>query len=197
VGDRHQIEFFATILLRLCQAITGRRLSPERVRFTHRRSTASPELATLFACDIQFGAAVDEVVFPLSAKSTKIVNADPYLNTLLLQYCDDIMTQRRLKSELAIQRQKRDRSVTPAWGSLDGERRAASPGGRRTLARRLASNVTFSGLLNELRRGLATRYLHERDSATSRLAPWLSGFQRVQPRLQTMDGASPELRSSG
>jgi hypothetical protein len=98
VGDRHQIEFFATILLRLCRAITGRRLSPKRIRFGHRRGAVPAEPATLFACDLEFGAGGDEMMFPLSAKDVRIVNADRYLNAILLRYCEEIISQRRVKS---------------------------------------------------------------------------------------------------
>src|SRR5262249_27520719 len=55
LSDCHQIEFFATILVRLCRVITGRRLSPETVRLAHRRTTVPAELATLFGCGIEFG----------------------------------------------------------------------------------------------------------------------------------------------
>ena len=33
--DRHQIEFFVTVVVRMCRQLTGRRLVPTRVRLTH------------------------------------------------------------------------------------------------------------------------------------------------------------------
>jgi hypothetical protein len=38
--DRHQIEFFMTTLIRLCQKLTGHRVVPSRVSITHRRNNA-------------------------------------------------------------------------------------------------------------------------------------------------------------
>ena len=50
---------------------------------------------------------------------------------------------------------------------------------QRTLARRLASEgLTFSSVLNELRHGLARRYLEEKDLSISQIA-WLLGYQGV------------------
>jgi AraC-like DNA-binding protein len=201
VGDRHQIEFFATILLRLCRAITGRRLSPELVRFSHRRSAVPPEMASLFACDIEFGAGADEIVFPGSAKGIRIVNADPYLNALLLRYCDEIISQRRVKPggwranvENAIA------ALLPhAEATIDNVARRIGVS-RRTLARRLASeNATFSGVMNELRRSLAERYLEERELKMAEIA-WLLGYREFgafSHACKRWTGSSPrELRSS-
>jgi hypothetical protein len=39
--DRHQIEFFATALVRMCRQLTGLRLVPTRARLTHRRGACS------------------------------------------------------------------------------------------------------------------------------------------------------------
>jgi AraC-like DNA-binding protein len=202
VGDRHQIEFFATILLRLCRAITGRRLSAERVRFSHRRGSVPVELAKLFACDIEFGARGDEIMFPLSVKGIRIVNADPYLNALLLRYCDEIVSQRRMKS--GDWRANVENAMAPllphAEATMDNVARQLGVS-RRTLARRLASeNASFSGVLNELRRSLAKRCLQERELKLAEIA-WLLGYQEFSAfshACKRWTGSSPrELRSSG
>ena len=46
----------------------------------------------------EFGADADEIVLPLSAGDMTTINPDPYLNALLLQYCDQIMAGRRATS---------------------------------------------------------------------------------------------------
>ena len=54
--DRHQIEFFMTLLIRLCRHLTGLRLAPSRARIMHRRSSpAGSELAAYFGGKITFG----------------------------------------------------------------------------------------------------------------------------------------------
>ena len=96
-SDRHQIEFFVLILLRLCRELTGRLLLPETIQFTHHRKNVSADVKAVFASSINFGARVDEIVFPLSARSVRIANADPYLNSVLLRYCEEVSSRRRLK----------------------------------------------------------------------------------------------------
>jgi len=201
IDDRHQIEFFTTILLRLCRAITGRRVVPVRVRFDHRRGTVPAELATLFACDIEFGARADELMFPLSAREIRIVNADPYLNALLLRYCDEAVSQRRRKSQNW--RSNVENAIAPLLphGEATMDNVAQRLGvSRRTLARRLASeNVNFAKLLNELRLSLAKRYLQERELKLARVA-WLLGYREFSAfshACKRWTGHSPrELRAS-
>jgi hypothetical protein len=41
-----------------------------------------------------FGAAADEVIFPTSIKQIAGVDADPYLNDLLVKYCDEALAAR-------------------------------------------------------------------------------------------------------
>ena len=46
-SDRHQIEGWATALIRACRQLTNRRLLPTRVKFIHRRSEDCSELTRL------------------------------------------------------------------------------------------------------------------------------------------------------
>jgi Arabinose-binding domain of AraC transcription regulator, N-term len=62
-GDRHQIEFFVLILLRLCRELTDRRLLPEIIQFTHYRNDVPADVKAVIASSITFGARVDEIEF--------------------------------------------------------------------------------------------------------------------------------------
>jgi len=150
---------------------------------------------------MEFAAGGDEVLLPLQAKSLAAVNADPYLNTLLEGYCDQIVSHRRVKS--GNWRSVVENAIAPLLphGEATIDNVAHRLGlGRRTLARRLASeNVTFSGVLNELRRGLANQYLQEGELTMAELA-WLLGYQgssAFSHACKRWTGASPsKLRSS-
>ena len=96
-SDRHQIEFFVLILLRLCRELTGLRLVPELVQFTHRRNSLPADVKAIFGSPIKFGARIDEIVFPPSARSVLLKNADPYLNQVLLRYCEEAISKRGVK----------------------------------------------------------------------------------------------------
>jgi AraC-like DNA-binding protein len=127
---------------------------------------------------VTFGTAVDEVVFPASTKAIPLVKADPYLNNLLVKYCEEAI------------------SVRPSYGSHFGsnvEKIIAShlPHGtaracviarklglsERTLARRLSSEgLTFAALLQQLKASLAQRHLADRKLSISEIG-WLLGYR--------------------
>jgi AraC-like DNA-binding protein len=94
--DRHQIEFWITALVRTCRQLTGFRVVPERIRLVHHR-TAKSDLAEIFGENIEFGASVDDIVFPVSIRNSRVVSADPYLNNLLTSYCEEALVHRRKK----------------------------------------------------------------------------------------------------
>ena len=88
-SDRHQIEFFATIGVRLCRQLSGVRLVPTHVRLAHRRDGKCPEMTEFFGREIEFGADIDEVLFAPNIRDLSVVSADLYLNKLLIRYCEE------------------------------------------------------------------------------------------------------------
>jgi AraC-like DNA-binding protein len=180
LSDRHQIESFLTLLVRLSRQLTNRRLLPSRVSFCHRRKGGRTELDTFLGCEVVFGADTDEVAFPGTAKEMPVVDADPYLNKLLIKYAEEARSHREggggtfqvgLENAIA--------PLLPHGKARVAEiarRLGMSP---RTLARRLASErLTFAGILAKLRTDLARQYLNEEDLAISQIA-WLLGYQEV------------------
>jgi hypothetical protein len=92
--DRHQMEFWATIFVRLAAQITGTRISPARVALAHPRCSRSGEVEHILGCRVTYGAKRDEVVFPEHAASLPLVASDPYLNDLLVSYCEEALAHR-------------------------------------------------------------------------------------------------------
>jgi AraC-like DNA-binding protein len=177
--DRHQIEFWITVLVRACRQLTGIRVVPERVRLVHHRTTKA-DLAEIFGDNIEFGAAVDDVIFPVSIRNSRIVSADPYLNDLLISYCEEALSHRKRR------RGSFQSAVENAIAPLlpHGKATAADVArqlglSQRTFARRLSSEgLTFSELLENLRSDLARRYLVEGELGVSEVA-WLLGYREV------------------
>jgi AraC-like DNA-binding protein len=178
--DQHQIEFWMAALVRVCRQLTGLRVVPTHVRLTHRRDNTPSEFAEFFGCAIEFGAAVDEVVFTPSFKQTPIVSADPYLNNILISYCEEALS-RRPKSSASF-RSTVENTIVPLLPH--GKARAGEIARRlgvsqRTFGRRLSlEGLTFSGILEGLRSDLAERYLADGDLSISQIA-WLLGYQEV------------------
>jgi AraC-like DNA-binding protein len=180
LSDHHQIECFVAILLRLCRLLTGRSLSPTGVKLAHRRAEFPADIKKVFGCEISFGSDTDEVVYPRFADTIASVNADPYLNSLLVRYCEEALSNRRVHS--GAWRVKVENAIAPLLphGQAKMEEIAKRLGvSRRSLTRLLASEgCTFGGILDALRLDLAKSYLREQNLRTSEVA-WLLGFAEV------------------
>jgi AraC-like DNA-binding protein len=179
-ADRHQIEFFIATLVRLCRQLPGRHLVPSWIKLMHRRTEVPLEFKAFFGCSIEFGSDIDEVAYPAASAGLPIVGADPYLNSLLIQYCDEALATRNAKS--SAWRLSVENAIAPllphgrARIAEISQRLGISP---RTLERRLAAEgMTFSGVLDELRLDLAKRYLRDRDLPISEIA-WLLGYRET------------------
>jgi len=177
--DRHQIEFWITALIRTCRQLTGFRVVPERIRLVHHRTTKAG-LTEIFGDNIEFGASVDDVVFPASIRNSRVVSADPYLNNLLTSYCEEALTHR--KGKRGSFQSIVENAIAPLLphGKATAADVARQLGlSQRTFARRLSSEgLTFSELLEKLRSDLASRYLVEGDMGVSEVA-WLLGYREV------------------
>jgi AraC-like DNA-binding protein len=180
-SDRHQIEFFMTVLIRLSRQLTGLRLVPSRARLTHRRSNrGGSELAEYFGGHITFGARADELTFVGSIKDIAITSADPYLNEILVANCEQALSHR--PKNRGTLRSAVENAIVPLLphGKVRASEIAVRLGlSQRTSARRLASEgVTFSEVLESLRGDLARQYLSDPDLSISRIA-WLLGYEEV------------------
>ena len=178
--DRHQMEFLMTTLVRLCRQLTGLRLVPSRVRFTHHRESTSPEFVEFFGNDVEFGAATDEVVFATAVKTMPVVSADPYLSKLLISYFDDALSRR--PANRSSFRSSVENTIVPLLPHGKGRAGEIAPRlglSQRTFARRLSlEGHTFSEVLEKLRSDLAERYLTDESLSISKIA-WLLGYQEV------------------
>jgi AraC-like DNA-binding protein len=178
--DRQQMEFFATLLVRICRQLGGQRITPTRVTFTHRRDAVAPEFAEFFGLDVEFGASADQVMFAPTTGQLPVISADPYLNRILIKYCDEALARR--PASLGSFRAAVENAVVPLLPH--GKARAAEIARRlglsqRTFARRLsAESVTFSEVLESLKSLLARRYLADVSLSISQIA-WLLGYQEV------------------
>ena len=180
LNDRHQIEFFVVTLLRICRQLTDRHISPITIKLIHRRTHLPTRLKSLFGCKVIFGSDIDEVAYRQPFKNASIGDADPYLNSLLVKYCEEAISNHRVGS--GAWRLNVENAIAPLLphGRAEMAEVAHRLGiSQRTLGRRLASEGhTFGEVLDGLRFDLATRYLHEHDLPISEVA-WLLGYQET------------------
>jgi AraC-like DNA-binding protein len=179
-NDLHQIEFFVVTLLRIGRQLLNRHLVPTGVKLVHRRTKVPADLKTFFGCNVAFGSSADEITYPMKADRMPLVGADPHLNALLIQYCEQAIAGRRAVSRSW--RVKVENAIAPLLPH--GEARMPEVArclgaSQRTLARRLrAEETTFANILDDLRFDLAKRYLQEGDLPMSEIA-WLLGYSEV------------------
>jgi AraC-like DNA-binding protein len=180
-SDRHQLEFLMTLVIRLCRQLTGLRVTPTRVRITHRRSNRRGSgLTTYFGRNITFGARADELTFADRLSGIAIKSADPYLNELLVTNGEQALAHRR--TNRGAYRAAVENAIVPLLphGKVSALLIAMKLGfSRRTSARRLAlEGVTFTEVLQNLRHDLAVQYLSDPDLSISRIA-WLLGYREI------------------
>src|SRR3984957_2904051 len=122
-SDRHQIEFWLVGLLRICRNGTITRLAPRHLRIKHRRDETPAEMKGFFGCDVEFGAARDEIIFPASVASLPIVGSDNYLNDLFLRYAEEALADRPQERASPICRRESLAAAAPTCQSERIERR--------------------------------------------------------------------------
>ena len=179
-SDRHQIEAWITAITRCCREITGRELQPLEVRIIHQRIPQSAEIDSFFGHAVEFGADADEVTFAGEAAKLPIVQADRFLNKLLIGYCEDVLARRKARLGAVQADVENVLAALLPHGQIGiesvAEKLRMSP---RTLQRKLAAEgVTFAGILEDLRFALAKHHLAEQDLSISRIA-WMLGYTEV------------------
>jgi AraC-like DNA-binding protein len=194
-SDRHQMAFWATALLRVCRHLTEVPLRPVRVRLAHPRGALSDEQDAFFGCKITFGAERDEITFARGIAAFPFLSADHYLNELLTRYCEEILARRPARA--TPMRALVENAIAPVLphGRAQMSNIAETFGmSRRTLARRLAEEgVSFTEILEDMRRDLALRYLEDPTLSISQIA-WLLGFQEISAftsAFKRWTGATP------
>jgi AraC-like DNA-binding protein len=155
-------------------------LRPRRVRMVHRHRAAATELNAFIGCDVAFGSEVDEVEFSEKVEDRPVVSQDPYLNSLLIKYCEEALADRfAARGSLRRDLENAITLLLPHGRAHVGEVAAQLGMSRRTLARRLAAEgLTFADVLAELRVALAKRELQDRGLTISQVA-WLLGYREV------------------
>jgi AraC-like DNA-binding protein len=179
LSDRHQIEAWVTFLVRICRQITNRHLMPCRVSFIHRREGGCAEMDAFMGREVTFGGDADEVVFIGTAPQMPVLGADPYLNRLLVRYCEEARSHRSATSTFRVSVENAIAPLLPHGKARASEIAAQLGMSPRTLGRRLAAEgFTFTSVLDRLRVDLAQRYLQEEDLTISKIA-WLLGYQEA------------------
>ena len=201
-SDRHQIEFCMFAVLRICRVLTGQHLVPQHFWISHHRSGTNSEMARFVGTAVEFGATTDEFALNANARELPLIHADPYLNNLLLKYCEAALTDRKGNvSQLRTRVENAIASLLPHGRVLVDDVARSLGMSKRTLARKLSDEgLNFTEVLQQLRRDLAVRYLDDRKLHISKIA-WLLGFNEVSAfthACRRWTGKTPsQMRTAG
>jgi AraC-like DNA-binding protein len=179
-SDRHQIEFCMFAVLRICRVLTGQNLVPRHFWIAHRQSGTNSEMTRFAGTGVEFEATTDEFTLNANARELPLIYADPFLNNLLLKYCEAAIADRSGNaSQLRTRIENAISSLLPHGRVVVDDIARGLGMSKRTLARKLSDEgLDFTEVLQQLRRDLAVRYLDDPKLNISKIA-WLLGFGDV------------------
>jgi len=193
-GLRHNSEYIAAIIVRACRDMTRKRISPVRVEFMHGRPNAKVAYADYLGCPVRFHAEWDALIYDDDTMSLPVIGADSALLKVLERACQKILGPTPKKSDIVhdVRELVVDRL---AKGTVNLDTVAAQLNmSSKTLERRLAErDTTFSAVLDDIRSGLAKRYLGDTDLRLDQIA-YLTGYSEAAALVRAFKrwtGATP------
>ncbi|WP_442114083.1 AraC family transcriptional regulator [Pseudomonas sp. NUPR-001] len=171
-GSRQATELAIGVLRRLCAALLGAHWHPISANFTH---SAPADLAIhrrIFGCKLEFGSEFNGIVCPAADLDAANPLANQAMARLAQRYLDTL--QAGGKQSLELEMRKIIYLLLP-MGRATIEQVAQTQGMNvRTLQRRLEEcGITFSDLINSVRRDLVIRYLENPSYSLGRIADML------------------------
>lgn len=175
-GLRQNSDYIAAVVVRACRDMTRKSISPVRAEFMHGRPNAKVDYAQYLGCPVKFHAEWDALVYSAEMMRLPVIGADGTLFRVLERACLKILGPAPKKQdirhdvrELAIDR------LAKGTAQFDEVARELNMSPK-TLERRLANlGTTFSILLDDVRSGLAKRYLADTDLRLEQIA-YLTGY---------------------
>lgn len=169
---RQATELAIGVMARLCANLLAQHWRPVSVSFMHDAPDDLRLHRRVFGCEVLFGAEFNGIACPASTLAAPNPKADPAMAQLARRYLDTLQPGR--DASLAFEVRKAIYVLLP-MGRATAEQIALALGlNVRTLQRRLEDEgVSFSDLVNEVRRDLAQRYMQSPQYSMARIADLL------------------------
>lgn len=164
-------EFSRALLLVRSRQASGTHWTPDQMTFQHERHDDDRELARVFGCPIAFGGAETEMRFAPSVLHVPHVHSDSRLLTVMTRHADSLLTSLPGRSDL--QASVSSTIARQMARELPSLRSTADVlyVSERTLQRRLAgTGLSFSGLVDGVRRDLALKHIGDAGLSISEIA---------------------------
>lgn len=195
IPRRQYVESFATTCVSTLRQITNAPIWCEHVSFIHPRNAQTDEHERYFGCGVSFGQQSNTITFKVSDLNKTIVNADSKLLGLLKGIASETLNRSQANRPGIQEQVERAIMSKLASGDVSIATVASELGiSARSLSRRLAeTELTFTGLVSNLREALATRYLRDSDLSVIQIAFLLgySGASTFSTAYKQWTGQSP------
>jgi AraC-like DNA-binding protein len=193
-GLRHNSEYIAAIIVRACRDMTRKRISPVRVEFMHGRPNAKVAYADYLGCPVTFDAQWDALVYDNDTVRLPVNGADSTLLKVLEGACRKILGPIPQKADFVHDvRQLVVERLAKGTARLDDVAAELNMSSK-TFERRLAERGTaFSAVLDDVRNGVAKRYLGDTDLRLDQIA-YLTGYSEAAPLVRAFkrwNGTTP------
>jgi AraC-like DNA-binding protein len=151
-------------------------------------------LEAFFGCKVEFSADADEIVLPDSIGQVPVSSADPYLNELLIEYCEEALSRRKqTRGSLRPDLENVIALLLPHGKAHAREISRKLGMGERTLARRLSrEGLTLTRVPGELKLELGKRYLQDEALAISNIA-CLLGYHEASSFTHALEKAVDKI----
>ncbi len=172
VPTRQSIELAIGVLFRTCAALMGMRWRPLSVNFTHAAPDDVRVHQRLFSCRVDFDSGFNGIIIPATDLDAPNPSADQEMARYATQFIDSLPTAREHGIELEVRRAVY--LMLPA-GRATTECVAQGLGlSVRSMQRQLdEAALSFTALLNQVRRELASRYVADPKYSLQRVSELL------------------------
>jgi AraC-like DNA-binding protein len=175
-GLRHNSEYIAAVVVRACRDMTRKHISPVRAEFMHGRPNAKVAYADYLGCPVKFHAEWDALIYDADTMRLPVIGADNKLLKVLERACQKILGPAPKKQDILHDvRELVIDGLAKGTVHFDDVARELNMSSK-TLERRLSDrDTTFTELTDEIRNGLAKRYLTDTDLRLEQIA-YLTGY---------------------
>jgi AraC-like DNA-binding protein len=183
------------VTVQLCRLVYGEQFNPVRISFRHPASSNVHAYYEFFRCKLDFDADVTELVIPVAMADEEL----PGFNPQLVHKFDELIVEylrQRDRSDIVARTRGAIFEELPS-GEASLEKTAATLNmSSRNLSRKLAERgESFKGLLAEIRRELAEKYIRDRSLTLTEIS-FLLGFSEASSfsrAYKGWNGLTPSL----
>jgi AraC-like DNA-binding protein len=177
LNNRQNNEMTLCIVMHFFRFLVGRHIRPEWVEFRHSRKDGIKALEQFFGSKVTFASGRNVIILKRALLELPCKNPDPRLLKILKAHCDTLLAKLGPDTDL---KQQVEHLISNhlTSGAITAKNVAQELAmSERTLARRLAKRgTTFGQLVDNVRRGLAERYLSEPGARANQIS-YMLGYR--------------------